>query len=659
MTELCLLPPPAGAGFATGSYTLDRAATILLSSNAERGEWVSAQQIQAALAARAVAAAIQPRDRAASMAGDILLGVTERDRAILPAGAQRPLPGNGSSPEAYRLTIEPDRIVVAGATPAGLAQGARTLIQLLRTSGALPCLTIEDAPAMPWRGVMLDISRGKVPTLATLRTLVDVIASFKLNMLQLYMENTFAFRRHPEIGAGWGALTPEEVVALDRYCRDRYVELVPCFQSFGHHRRLLTLPAYAHLSYSPEDWTLAPGEETWRLLEELYDDLLPCFTSRYVNVCCDEPYDLTHTSALSYEAAVGYARGDETALPPPPNEAFAAGMRLYLTHVTRLHEILRARGRTMMLWDDIFQQAPDMLAEMPPDAIFLCWFYEAADAYVNPETIRRAGRRSMVCPGTSSWGTLAARNGNARANIRGFVRSGLEAGSIGVLTTDWGDDGHPNLLAASWYGYAYGGAEAWAPGYLADEEFERRFARLFFGPAEGEAALDALRLMDAACTLPGINKVNGSASRAMFFRDPLADDAASLAPDQAVEQMEAMGTRALDALTPLDGIDAERARTLEEMRFAAHQIIHAARKTRAGRRLAHLTGEDGEARRLLYAELDRLKRELHDLRREYQRLWLARNKPEGLWLTLDQFDTAAAALDRWRGQVAPNYRHRQ
>lgn len=261
----------------------------------------------------------------------------------------------------------------------------------------------------------------------------------------------------------------------------------------------------------------------------------------------------------------------------------------------------------------------------------------------------------MVCPGTSSWGSLFARIDNARANIRGFVRSGMQAGSIGALITDWGDNGHPNLLGASWHGFAYGAAEAWGPGRLSNEEFDRRFGRLVFGSTDGKAVLEAARLMSTACTLPGINKTNGSSTRAMFFRDPLTDTVASLAPDDSIDRMHAMGTRALDLLTPLRGIDAEGTLTLAEMRLAARQIIHAARKTRAGRRLVTLAAEDAEGRRQLYAELLALKQELHDLRWEYQRVWLARNHPEGLWLTLDQFDTAAQVLDRWRSQIAPSY----
>jgi hypothetical protein len=625
--DLCLLPQPASIEIIPGSYTFEPSLPISLSADAEGTERIAAGQLDATLSTRSVEGVIESGTPGAH--GGIILAVTGRDPGWLSEDEQTS--EDGASPEAYRLTIRPDRIVVAGAAPAGLVQGVRTLIQILATADTFPCLTIDDAPALPWRGVMLDISRGRVPTLATLKTIVDVLASFKLNMFQLYMENTFAFASHPRIGEGWGAMTPEEIIALDAYCRDRAVELVPCFQSLGHHRRLLSLPEYAHLAYSPENWTLAPGEETWQLLDALYDDLLPCFTSRYVNVCCDEPFDLTG----------------------------AHGTHLFLMHLQRLHEMLRARGKTMMVWDDIFQQKPEMLAEMPEDVVFLCWFYEAAERYEQAETVRRSGRRSIVCPGTSSWNSLFARLDNARGNIRGFIRDGLAAGSDGVLTTDWGDGGHPNFLAASWYGYAYGGSEGWAPGRLPDGDFDRRFARLFFGPEEGDTVLEALQLMGAACTLPGINKFNGSWTRGMFFRDPVADEAISLAPDDSIERMYDMGVRALEALAPLHGKDPERAQTLAEARLAARQIVHAAAKTRAGRRLAHLTDGDAENRGRLYAELSRLKRDLHELRWQYQQLWLARDKPEGLWLTLDLFDTAASVLDRWRAQVAPVYRYLQ
>ena len=53
-------------------------------------------------------------------------------------------------------------------------------------------IEIEDAPRFPERGVQLDVARDRVPTLETLHALVERLASWKLNRLQLYMEASFA-----------------------------------------------------------------------------------------------------------------------------------------------------------------------------------------------------------------------------------------------------------------------------------------------------------------------------------------------------------------------------------------------------------------------------------------------------------------------------------
>src|SRR5207247_9241339 len=117
----------------------------------------------------------------------------------------------------------------------GLLYGVQALRQLVRTPGGrLPALTIRDWPVLADRGLMLDVSRGKVPTLATLFALVVGLAAHKYNQLQLYIEHTFHFPRHPEIGAGADPLTAEDILALDEYCRPRHAALVLNLQSFGH-----------------------------------------------------------------------------------------------------------------------------------------------------------------------------------------------------------------------------------------------------------------------------------------------------------------------------------------------------------------------------------------------------------------------------------------
>src|SRR4029453_13120330 len=105
--------------------------------------------------------------------------------------------------------------------------------------GRLPVGTVEDWPDVPVRGVMLDVSRDKVPTMETVRALVDRLAGWKVNQLQLYMEHTFAYRDHEDVWRAASPFTAEEVVELDAYCRARHVELVPNQNCLGHWERWL------------------------------------------------------------------------------------------------------------------------------------------------------------------------------------------------------------------------------------------------------------------------------------------------------------------------------------------------------------------------------------------------------------------------------------
>jgi hypothetical protein len=408
-------------------------------------------------------------------------------------------------------------------------------------------------------------------------------------------------------------------------------------------RRILDLSEYEHLAFNAEHWSLALGEETYRLLDDLFADYLPCFSSRYVNICCDESFDITGTTAGTHaDAAAGGT----------PHAEVPEGAMRYLAHITRLHEMLARHGKTVMMWDDIFLHWPELLQRVPRDTILLDWYYEAQDSYPQIATVVASGRPAMVCPGTSSWNSLFARVDNARANIRNFVRSGRQAGAFGMLNTDWGDGGHPNLPASSLYGLAYGAAEAWNPGALDDDEFDRRLGIQLAGERSGGAVVRAMRAMGEACTLPRVARVNGSCTWAMFFRDPVPHEVCSTIPDETVARVRELAVEALDLLSDVapDGIASKE--TFDELRFAARSIVHAADRTVLGRRIdAHIGGADAE----LWRAATELKIELHDLRHEFERLWLARYNRGGWWLALDLFDAAAQVEDRWRTTVAPRY----
>jgi len=276
------------------------------------------------------------------------------------------IPAAVLQPQGYRLDILADRVQVSAHDPAGLFYGVVTLVQLLsQTQGTLPCGVIEDYPDFPVRGVMLDISRNKVPTMATLFELIDKFASWKLNHLELYTEHTFAYRNHQDVWADASPMTAEEIRRLDVYCRERFIDLVPNQNSFGHLTRWLTKPAYQELAESPNGgdtpWgthnplpnSLNPVDpRSLALLRELYDELLPNFSSQKFNVGCDETWDLGQGKCK----ALCEQRGNG---------------RVYLDFLLKLHQLVKGHGKTMHFWGDIIIKHPELVAELPGDVV--CW----------------------------------------------------------------------------------------------------------------------------------------------------------------------------------------------------------------------------------------------------------------------------------------------
>src|SRR2546423_4155521 len=169
--------------------------------------------------------------------------------------ARDALPAQG-----YRMSLDRDGVEITAADGAGEFNARQTLAQLRRQFGNdLPQGEIQDWPDFAVRGVMLDISRDKVPTMATLFMLVDLFGELKINQLQLYTEHTFAYRGHEEVWRDASPMTAPEIRELDAYCRARFIELVPNQNSFGHMERWLKHPRYQPLAEKPEGFDFPWG----------------------------------------------------------------------------------------------------------------------------------------------------------------------------------------------------------------------------------------------------------------------------------------------------------------------------------------------------------------------------------------------------------------
>ncbi|WP_041076289.1 beta-N-acetylhexosaminidase [Thermotoga caldifontis] len=358
-------------------------------------------------------------------------------------------------PQGYRLIVSPSRISFVAATNQGLFYAFQTFRQLLKERNPLECVVIEDEPDFENRAFMLDISRDRVPKMETLKKLVDLLSELKYNQLQLYMEHTFAYEGHEAVWKDYSPLTHEEVLELDEYCKEHFIELVPNQNCFGHLEKWLSHDEYRHLAECPEGFvfpwgtpsgpfSLSPAvPEALKFIESLLDELLPHFSSSKVNVGADETFDL------------GLGRSKELC------ERLGKG-KVYLGFLLDLYGIVKRHGRTMMFWGDIIKNYPELIEELPRDVIALLWGYEEDHPYESEcELFASKGVSFYVCPGTSSWNSFVGRIDNALGNIKNAILNGKRFGASGVLLTDWGDNGHPQHLPVSILPIVYAAALGW------------------------------------------------------------------------------------------------------------------------------------------------------------------------------------------------------
>jgi hypothetical protein len=602
-----------------------------------------------------------PRQATIGIADASLYDAACRARAVLGSGDICTVAGLADTlvmlftptlpPEGYHLAVTPDGIVLEARDAAGAFYGVQTLAQVAKQSppGTLACVTVDDWPDFPDRGVYYDVCRGRVATIERLKEQADLLAHYKINQLQLYMEHTFRFRKHPEIGKNASPLTAQDILELDAYCHHRHIELVPSLAAFGHLATVLNHPRYRHLaedwaegryedpeakSWWATGWSLTPArEETYTFLQELFDELLPCFSSQRFNVCCDENYDLGW--GQSYKLAQKLGKG-----------------RLYLNHILRLRELAAVHGKRIMFWGDIIRHYPELIPDIPSDVTVLDWGYDGSMDFDRVKDFTDTGLPSYGCPSVCGYVTLFPRVFESADNIAGWARACKTHGARGILNTDWGDGGHYNFMECAWPGYLFGAEQSWN----ADADrvsFWARFCSLFL-------AIDAPEFVDAFSDLGDVAQTSAAGFyqsfwRHVFFAAPGDEVLQPMTREMNISMRGAREMRDLavnaalgrQAQAKLEGVrqvfaaytgtpDVDPHGVLPYWLFAVDTLLHAAKK------LAVL-GDGGEdtpaARRALAGEMIAL-------RDRFQSLWLARSRPSEIHVTLGYYDRAITTLKK-------------
>jgi hypothetical protein len=363
------------------------------------------------------------------------------------------------NPEHYKLSISKSGISIKAASPAAERAARATLAQITRQfgqgGGQLPEVEIQDWPAFTTRGVMLDVSRCRIPRMDEFTRIIETLAGLKINHLQLYTEHTFAYDGAEDVWTGWSPITPDEIHRLDALCRSHGIELAANQNCFGHLHQWMKSPRFKDLAETHGDWmfdlwprsgafSICPVDpESEKFVESLLRLLTPCFESPYVNIGCDETFDIGWGRSKAAVAEHGRAR-------------------VYLDFVAKISKIVKKLGKKPMFWADIALSHPEHMKDIPKNLVALAWGYEPDAPFEKWCTeLKAAGRETWLCPGTSSWRSITGRTSERHGNLAACATAGVKHGIEGFLMTDWGDTGHWQQWPIALHALAHGAHAAW------------------------------------------------------------------------------------------------------------------------------------------------------------------------------------------------------
>lgn len=554
------------------------------------------------------------------------------------------------SAEGYVLVANAEGAQVVAESDAGLFYGLQTLKQLITGSGEAVRLrpaTLRDWPAMRWRGVHDDLSRGPVPTLEFQKKQLRTFAAYKINVYSPYFEHTLAFRSHPLMAPPGGAMSREDVRELVEYARALHITIIPEQQTFGHLHHALKYELYQSISETPHGHVLAPGQPaSLDFTRAIYAEIDSLFPSPFLHLGADETFELGKGQTKARADAVGVGR-------------------VYVDYIRDIERTLRGAGladRRFLFWGDIALHDTALIKELPKGMIAVSWEYGAArnfGRYLKP--FRDAGMETWVAPGVNNWNKVWPNDNVALPNIQGFAREGQAAGATGLLNTTWDDNGDA-LFNQAWRGILFGAAAAWQPGESDIARFERDYGLQFHGDTTG--MIDAAhRHLAAAHAALGESRA-GDASSYLFFVDPWSEegvfDLVRMRPVLARVRVHAESAlvlvaraRAQQQLREMDALDA--------LELGARRIDWIGAKSQFADEIAQSFGRTIDPKRTApvtwvdLADLSGINGRLQDMRDGYtltrelfERSWRAESRPYWLQNNLARYD---AEILRWTERI--------
>ena len=356
--------------------------------------------------------------------------------------------------EHYRLDVKDNYITISGGTPHAIFNGTQTLLSLLKRQ-AIPArlenVAINDYPDLPYRGMMLDISRNYTRK-ADLFKLIDLLAAYKLNVFHFHFSDDEGWRLeipgleeltsigsrrgftrdesqclYPNYYGGWnpadttvtgnGYYTRQDFIDLLQYAAQRHITVIPEIESPGHARAAIVAmrARYNRLKDSnPEqarEYLLSEEADTSKYVSA------QAYTDNIMNVSLPSVYRFMEKVsdeiiAMYRDAGVPLAAihigGDEV---PHGSWAGSPSCRRFMEEngMTDLHQLseyfldkvsgmLADKGVKVSGWQEVaLHHSPELNARVAPrfDGVY-CW-NTIGGSDVVPYTVANEGYNVILC----------------------------------------------------------------------------------------------------------------------------------------------------------------------------------------------------------------------------------------------------------------------
>ena len=330
---------------------------------------------------------------------EVIYSATEMD-TVISIGVSKTK--ENPDPGAYELTVSKNRIDVMGVDEAGIFYGIQTLRQLLppeiehadpslvpnNQEWEIPAVKISDAPRFQYRGMHLDVGRHFFPV-EFIKKYIDLLAMHKMNRFHWHLTEDQGWRieikkypRLTEIGA-WrdstlirrygsntydnirygGYYTQEEIKDIVAYAQSKYITIIPEIELPGHSSAALA--AYPEFGCFEKEYKVqstwgifediyCPKEETFDFLEDVLDEVIALFPSKYIHIGGDEaPKKQWEESEIAQKVIKREKLKDEH--------------ELQSYFITRIEKYLNSKGRQIIGWDEILEGG------LAPQATVMSW----------------------------------------------------------------------------------------------------------------------------------------------------------------------------------------------------------------------------------------------------------------------------------------------